>query len=234
VRHVQLGHGRRRSPLRRWLVHLRYTIRGNIDGRRGLPLVSADGAQRTPTLHRLAEQVAVEVETIQAQATAATSEARVAVAQLEAPGGVLARAQQRLQSMQERLDEVIAAGVETGRRFGEETLPEELVAARREREHDRRVRRARKRVEDERTVLSGLLAEQQRLVAGIEQEVANAAARTRLVGRSRRAHSTSYLNGALGKHPDRPLLTTFLPELAPVALASATATGPARAREELS
>jgi hypothetical protein len=226
VRHVQLGHGRRRGPVRRWLVHLRYTIRGNIDGRRGLPLVSSEGAQRTPTLHRLAEQVAVEVETIQAQATAATSEARVAVAQLNAPGGGLARAHQRLESMQRRLDEVIAAGVQTGRRFGEESLPEELVRARREREYARRVRKARKRVEDERTILSGLHQEEKRLLAGIEEEVANAAARTRLVGRSRRAHSTSYLNGALGKHPDRPLLTTFLPDLTPMAVA------PAGPREE--
>jgi hypothetical protein len=52
-------------------------------------------------------------------------------------------------------------------------------------------------------------------LASIAEEEASAAARTRLVGRSRRAHSTSYLNGALGKHPDRPLLTAFLPELAP-------------------
>jgi hypothetical protein len=215
VRHVQRGYGRRRSPVRRWLVHLRYTIRGNIDGRRGLPLVSAEGAQRTPTLHRLAEQVAVEVETIQAEATAATSDARVAVAQLQAEGGVRDRAEQRLASMVERLDEVIAAGAETGRRFGEDALPEELVAARREREYDRRVRKARKRVEDERTVLSGLVVEERRLLASIAEGEASAAARTRLVGRSRRAHSTSYLNGALGKHPDRPLLTAFLPELAP-------------------
>ena len=144
------------------------------------------------------------------------------MAQLRGEGGVLARAELRLESMVQRLDEVIAAGVGTGRRFGEDTVPEELVAARREREYDRRVRKARKRVEDQRTVLSGLLAEEQRLLAGIEQEAAIAAARTRLVGRSRRAHSTSYLNGALGKHPDRQLLTTFLPELAPVAVATAS------------
>jgi len=217
VRHVPWGYGRRRSPVRRWLVHLRYTIRGNIDGRRGLPLVSAEGAQRTPTLHRLAEQVAVEVETIQAETTAATSDARVALAQLRAEGGVRDRAQQRLASMVERLDEVVAAGVESGRRFGEETLPDELVTARREREYARRVRRARKRVEDERTVLSGLVVEERRLAASIAEEEASAAARARLVGRSRRAHSTSYLNGVLGRHPDRSLLTAFVPELAPAA-----------------
>ena len=221
MRHSKPLYGRQRHWLAaRWLSSLRYALRGRIDGRRGLPTVSTTHAQRTPTLHRLADEVLLEIDALRAEGQARTADQRVELAELTATGGRRTRAEQRLESMVERLKEIQATGAQTGRRFGEEHLPETLVMARRQREHARRIKQARKRVEDERTALSEMVSQQGKLEASIHEELAQADARTHLVGRIRRSQATSYLNGALRKHPDRPLLSELTPSLMPWAPSS--------------
>jgi hypothetical protein len=216
VRHKQPRYDRPRpwfAP--RWLTHLGYARRGRIDGRRGMPLVTSATALRTPTLHRLADEVHDEIERVRARGQEATAAERIELAELTAAGGPQGRAAQRLATMTERLEEIEAAGPQTGRRFGEDHLPDELIATRRVREHARRVKQARKRVEDERTALSVLLAHQGQLEATIEEQTKLAESQARTAGHARRTHAFTYLNGALRKHPDRPLVSLNTRQLLP-------------------
>lgn len=177
--------------------------------------MSDTGAQRTPSLRRLADEVVVEIQRVHAEGLARTSPDRVELAQLTATGGRRTRAEQRLTTMIARLEEIESTDPLTGRRFGEEHLPEELVSTRRQREHARRLKQARKRVEDERTALSELVSRQGLLEASIDEALSHAEARARTVGGVHRSQATSYLNGALRKHPDRPLLSALTPQLMP-------------------
>jgi len=216
VRHAQPGYEHARPWFGAlWLANIRYALRGRIDGRRGMPTVSGTGAQRTPSLHRLADEVAIDVQRVHAEGLARTSDERVELAELTVTGGRRTRAEQRLSTVVARLEEIESADPLTGRRFGEEHLPEELVSSRRRREHARRVKQARKRVEDERTALSELLSRQGFLEASIDDELSHAEARAQLAGGVHRSKATSYLNGALRKHPDRPLLSALTPQLMP-------------------
>ncbi len=216
VRQKQTRYDRpRQSFASRWLAHLGYARRGRIDGRRGMPLVTSATALRTPTLHRLADEVLVETEQVRARGQEATAAERIELAELTAVGGRQGRVAQRLTTMMERLEEIEATGPQTGRRFGEDHLPDELIATRRQREHTRRVKQARKRVEDERTALSELLAEQGRLEASIEEQTELAESQARTAGHVRRTHAITYLNGAMRKHPDRPLLSLNTRQLLP-------------------
>jgi hypothetical protein len=190
-------------------------VRGRIDGRRGMPLVTSATALRTPSLHHLADEVLVESEAVRARGREDTAAERIELAELTAVGGRQGRVAQRLTTMMERLAELEAAGPGTGRRFGEDHLPDELIATRRQREYTRRVKQARKRVEDERTALSDLLARQQHLESSIEERTQQAESQAQTVGRVRRSYATAYLNGALRKHPDRPQLSLSTPQLMP-------------------
>jgi hypothetical protein len=169
-----------------------------------------------------------EIETVRAEGLSSTAAQRVELAELTAPGGRIDRAEQRLATMIERLQETESTEAQSGRRFGEDHLPEELITTRRRRERDRRIKQARKRVEDERTALSELTSRARHLEASIEEELSQAEASTRIVGSLQQSQATSYLNGALRKHPDRPLLSALAPELMP----SPRPQGPITAQED--
>jgi hypothetical protein len=216
VRHKQTRYDRPQPWFAsRWLTHLGYAWRGRIDGRRGMPLVTSATALRTPTLHRLADEVRVATEQVRARGQQATAAERIELAELTAAGGPQGRVAQRLATMTERLEEIEAADPQTGRRFGEDHLPDALVATRRQREHTRRVKQARKRVEDERTALSELLAQQGHLEASIDEQTQLAESQARTAGHARRTHAITYLNGALRRHPDRPLVSLNTRQLLP-------------------
>lgn len=199
----------------RWLALIRYAVRGRLDGCQGLPLVTDGTAYRSPTLQRLADEVIVEFESAKSMAQKLTAPERIELAELTATGGRQDRAAQRLATMIERLEEIEATGPQSGRRFGENHLPDEIIASRRRREHERRVKRARKRVEDERTGLSVLLSAQRRLETSIEEQLEQADSQARGVGREQRTQATTYLNGALRKHPEQALLSERTPQLVP-------------------
>jgi hypothetical protein len=194
---------------------LGYFLRGLRDGRRGLPVVSPDSAHTTPTLRKLAGDVYVARERVLAEGLGDTAEADIELARLDGPGAQLTRALQRLTTMEERLDEVLAAPLPTGRRFGEEHLPEELVRSRRQREHTRKVKQARKRVEDERTTVAHLRTRASELEATTRASREMTESIRRVVGHRSRLEATSYLSGALANHKDRPLLSGHLDELMP-------------------
>jgi hypothetical protein len=199
----------------RTIILGRFARRGRIDGRRGLPSVSADVAFRTPTLQNLADEVAAESGAVRARHLSDTASLRVELAELSAPGGQLTRAEQRLAAMVERLKEVKATPVETGARFGEWRLTDELIGTRREREHLRRLKQALKRVEDERTALATLRSHQRHLEQTIIQAKAAAEAEARWAGAERRSQATVYLNGASRTHPRRHGLSAVTTELMP-------------------
>lgn len=201
----------------RWLVHLMYTARGRRDGRRGLPDVSGDGTQPTPALRHLADEIAWEADLVVARAVSDAAATRVALAKLTAAGGGLDRENQRLQLLIERRDAVVAEGPQAGRRLGEEELPESFVLRRRQREHQKLVRKAAKKVEDQRTALSKLAAHEEVLRAQLAENAREVEAQLRLVGADRRAEASCYLNGAVRTHRHRARLMTLLPVLMPSA-----------------
>jgi hypothetical protein len=205
----------------RWLAHTKYAVRGYLDGLRGIPLIADGTAHASPTLRRLADEVTAEREATQALGRKWTTPERMELAQLIAAGGRQDRAAQRLATMTERLEEIEATGPQSGRRFGENQLPNEIVASRRQREHERRVKQARKRLEDGRTELSELMSAQRRLETSIEEQLKQSDSQARVVGRAQQSRATTYLNGALRTHPERPLLCAETPQLMPWAPASA-------------
>jgi hypothetical protein len=177
--------------------------------------VSSDTAHPSPVLDRLRDQMSREVAHLRAAEAESTAATRVSLARLVAPAGEHAREEQRLEELQARLKEVTEAGPATGRRLGEDDLPEELVQLRREREHNRRLRAARKRVEFQKTVLSTLSAREHALRAGLVEARRSTDARVRLAGAERRSEAVTYLDGALGTHPQRRLLSEAALELTP-------------------
>jgi hypothetical protein len=64
-------------------------------------------------------------------------------------------------------------------------------------------------------VISGLAAKEHALRAGLAEARRSTEAQLLLVGAERKAEAASYFNGALRTHPDRPLLSALVPELAP-------------------
>lgn len=205
----------RRNALVRWLVHRVYAVRGRRDGRRGLPLVSLAGGQPSPLLHRLGDDVVREVALLRALEVDDTVELRVSLAKLVGPAGERDREEQRLQHLLIRLQELQENDPDSVRRLGEEDLPEEFVQRRRRQEHERRVRSARKRVETQRTEVSKIAAKEHALRASLTEARRATEAQVRLVGAERKAEAAAYLHGALRTHPERPLLSALVPELAP-------------------
>ena len=212
---LQKSRPTREGVLSRWVRHRLYASRGRRDGRRSLPLMSSDTAHPTPVLDRLRDQMAHEVAHLRAAEAESTAATRVSLARLVAPAGERAREEQRLEELQARLHEVTNTGPATGRRLGEDDLPEALIQLRRQREHLRRLRAARKRVEVQKTVLSTLSAKEHALRAGLDEARRSTAARVRLAGAERRSEAFTYLNGALGTHPQRRLLSEVALELTP-------------------
>jgi len=156
-----------------------------------------------------------EVAQLRATEIEETIATRVSLARIIAPEGERAREELRLEELVEREEEVRANGPATNRRLGEDHLPETLVSLRRQREHDRRLRAARRRVELQRTVLSALAAREHALRAGLVEARRITDARVRLAGAERRSEAVTYLDGALGTHPQRRLLSEVALELTP-------------------
>jgi hypothetical protein len=192
-----------------------FAARGRRDGRRALPLVSIAGGQPSPALYRLRDEMIREAATLRAEEVEQTIAARVSLARLVGPAGERAREESRLQHLQARLDHIKADGPRTDLRLGEEALPLGLVQLRREREHERRLHVARKRVEDQRTAISALATKEHALRASLAEARRSTEAQLRLVGAERKTQAASYFNGALRTHPERPLLSALVPELAP-------------------
>lgn len=199
----------------RWLIRRLYGLRGRSDGRRALPLVTHDGGQRTPALRRLGDEIVWEANDVLAHAVSKGAPTRVALAKLTAAGGEIDRETDRLQLMLARRDAVLAEGPHTERRLGEDGIPDFLVALRRQREHERRLRKAEKKVEGQRTLLSKLAAQEQALRAQLLEITRDTDAQVRLVGVERRARASMYLNGAVRTHRQKPLLMASLAELTP-------------------
>src|SRR4051794_22401561 len=159
-RHSSVLHDEPRLP---WGVRVRLWLAGRSDGRRGLPEVSEPVVSFSPLLDNLARHHDRDLARLLEEQLVADAEVRVTLAALTEERGELRRTEQRLQEMKRRLDEVVAAGVDTAQRQGEHMLSEESVRIRRSREHRRRVRYARKRVEDEVTALAQHHAHRRRL-----------------------------------------------------------------------
>jgi hypothetical protein len=177
--------------------------------------VSIAGGQPSPALYRLRDEMVREAAALHAHEVEETVAVRVSLARLVGPAGERAREDARLQYLQARLDDLKAQGPRSDRRLGEEDLPEGLVQLRREREHERRLRASRKRVEEQRTAISTLAAKEHALRAGLVEARRATETQLQLVGADRKAEAVSYLNGALRTHPERPLLSALVPELAP-------------------
>lgn len=205
----------RRWLLIRWLVHRVYAARGRRDGRRGLPAVSSDGATPTPTLYHLADEMGWEADLLVAQAVSDATATRVALAKLTVAGGQIDRERDRLQLLIERRAAVLSDELTGERRLGEEDLPDCVVVLRRQRERHKRLRRAEKRLEDQRTALAQLVAHEEALRTQLSESARHLEAQIRLVGAERRAEASSYLNGALRTHRQRTLLMPVLPDLLP-------------------
>ena len=197
-----------REPLLfRWIRHRRYASWGRRDGRRSLPLVSPDTAHPTPVLDRLRDQTSQEVAQLRAVEVEETAATRLSLACIVAPAGERAREELRLEEFVARLEEVRASGPATHRRLGEDDLPEALIRLRRQREHDRRLRAARKRVETQKTVVSALAVREHALRTGLAEAQRSTDARVRLAGAQRRSEAVTYLDGALATHPQRRVLS---------------------------
>jgi hypothetical protein len=205
----------RRSALVRWLVHRQYAMRGRRDGRRALPFVQPDAYELSPTLRQLNDAVTREIDSLRVEEAEATVATRVTLARLLAPEGDRAREEDRLEELLTRLQRVRAQSPATDRRLGEAHLPDEMVQLRRNREHERRLRVAAKRVEDQRTLLARLMADEDALFAALREARRVTESRIRLVGTERQAEASTYLDGALATHPQRRLLGVLAPELTP-------------------
>jgi hypothetical protein len=212
---LQTSRPGRGGALTRWVRHRMYASRGRRDGRRSLPLLSSDTAYPTPVLDRLRDQMAREVAQLRAAEVEATAASRVSLAGIVAPEGERAREELRLQELLARLEVVKATGPSTDRRLGEDDLTEAFVRLRRQREHDRRLRGARKRVELQRTVVSALASREHALRAGLEEARRSTEAQVPLAGGDRRSEAVTYLDGALGTHPQRRALSEVALKLTP-------------------
>ena len=212
---VHQSRPRREGVLSRWARHALYRSRGRRDGRRSLPLVTPETAVPTPVLDRLRDQMSREVAQLLAAEVESMVPTRVSLARLVAPEGERAREEARLHEMLVRLEEVRAGGPATDRRLGEDHLPDALVRLRRQREHERRIRAARKRVELQKSTVSGLAAREQALRAGLVEARRSTDARVQLAGAARRSEAASYLDGTLATHPQRRLLSEVALELTP-------------------
>lgn len=197
----------RERLLSRWIRHRRYASLGRRDGRRALPLVSADTAHPTPVLDRLRDQTSREVAQLRVLEVEQTAATRLSLSCIVSPAGERAREELRLEEFLTRLEEVRASGPATHRRLGEDDLPEALIRLRRQREHDRRLRAARKRVETQKTVISALDAREHLLRTSLAEAQRSTGARVQLAGAERRSEAVTYLDGALATHPQRRVLS---------------------------
>lgn len=206
-----------RDPARLgWLrLHPALFVSGMLAGRRGLPAVAPDGAQLTPMLHRIHADFVQQAETVRAEALAATSGARMALATLTVPYGELWCREQQLDEAQRRLADVVEVGVATGRRAGEADLDDEMVGERRRREFEQRKLAATHQVEGERAEVSKTALLISRWEAVVTERDGLARARTVALRAAAVNRAAAYLAGALRTHPDRESLTAHLSRLLP-------------------
>jgi len=197
------------------LVLLRDRWAGRRDGRRGLPVVTEADLSGTPHLAEIHRTCHAHVERIRLEVLAAIAEDLVREVELERH--VIPRAVERRDEAELRLNDLRREGVRLGRRLGEEHLPQDLIDRRREQEAGRRLARAMKRLEDERTEV--LKAQGELEVTRRRQLDMRHAAHAQVeqvhAWASRRANR--YLKGAQRRHPDRATFSAVFSQFLPVA-----------------
>lgn len=197
------------------LVLLRDRWAGRRDGKRGLPVVAGVDPGGTPRLAEIHRTCQAHVDRIRLDVVAACAEDRVREVELEKY--VIPRALERRAEAERRLDALRREGVRPGRRLGEDRLPQDLLDRRREQEAGRRLARAMKRLEDERTEVlkaQGELEATRRRLLDM-RHAAHAQAEQVHAWASRRA--TRYLQGAQRRHPDRATFAAVFSQFLPVA-----------------
>ena len=213
-------------PQRRTSV-LRDSWAGWVDGRVGLPVVTADGAHLTlvPTGHMLSAW-ALSVQGIDDRyraLVAETAEDRVEYATAEPRRKAL---RYRLLEVAEELSRLEATDPATDRRLGEDHLPESHVVRRRATELERRRRRLRREISEARDELVVLETRQLHVEARIQVALSAALGDAKVIGAQADRRVANYLKGACRTHPDPQAVATASadlrrPEPAWLSLASA-------------
>lgn len=189
------------------------SLAGRRDGRRGLPLVDDETAAGTPRLEEIHRSSRSHLDRIRGEVLA--DSAGDVAREVELAENTLPRAKERLAEAESRLDDARSARVASGRRLGEESLPQDLVDRRREQESRRRIGRAMQRVEDERTEVRRAAAELEAVRRRLRRRADEAYAEAEQVYAWASRRATRYLHAALRRHPDRAAFAKAYPAFLP-------------------
>ena len=193
------GRGGRPRP-RLWLAIID-TWAGMRDGRRGLPVVAGDTVHGTPRLEEIHTECRAHLDRL--RRAVITASAADYAREVELAEHVLPRAKERLAEAELRLEAARSAGIIPGRRLGEDHLPQDLVERRRDSEASRRVSRAMKRVEDERTEVRKAHGELEATRRRLQHRTHEAFAQAEQVHAWASRRATRYLHAAQRRHSDR-------------------------------
>jgi hypothetical protein len=176
---------------------------GWVDGRRGLPVVTANtrGPVLIPTGHMLAAWAlsGQRMDDRYRALVSQTADDRVEYASAEPRRNALTV---RIEEYSDRLVQLVEAGPTRERRLGEQNLPDSHVTRRRAGELERRKRHLRKEITEARNELVALETRQLHVEARIQVALSAALGDANVIGAQADRRVASYLKGACRTHPD--------------------------------
>lgn len=176
---------------------------GWLDGRRGIPDVSAPAPYRSPKLERLRAEQSEALRQLEEAAEASTMEQRKEIIEMRHQARDLAS---QLTTLEARLARHLAEGPDTTGRLGEEDLTAEFIELRRRREFESRTVRFESRISSMRSQQT--LFESRADV--LNRTIASAYESLRVQQERQLAHyqrrQGAYLAGVSRTHPDPPAI----------------------------